>query len=637
MNFAQFGLFLLFVISSFISGVFIYNLLDPRGETKLNRTLYLGECLLLGNILQYGVMLLLSIAHLYTAMFLWGSIVLSFLFLIVPSTRTSLKAFFSLKISFSIPLIVFICFLIVFIFRNCFFLVDVDSHSSYLFTQKVWLTFKHSLVSDPGIDVRTYVPQFDAVFYGFGLSVFKQETLFPQLINLYWRIIVCLLAFGYTSYRLGRYYGLAAALLIMFDYHYFYSGANKFVIINAALIAFMFAAAYNFWEGRRNLNFKRFLLGIIFLGLLPANKYQAIPVFIYMLALGVFIQASPRHQIKWIFSDKKRIALLCSVYFIAALWYIKNWITTGLPTFPIFAGYFSTLDWSSEQSYVFMKVTGGLTLRQFLKYIGYLFHWHGHESARYAFSCLILLPFMLLKASIKGRISIDKTIELVYWLGLSILCVFGLVQASHHDPRYYTYPLGVLTFAFVFAFNYIFTECFRIKERLRILPAVFVLILALKGMLIIFSQGGEYLRPTFSDNIKVISNRMHMNDAIARYYPETFIAYRDIARNRNKFLRSAWDNQREKGYNHSAFLLPFRSQISQWYTTLIKWESYGKEELIVKDLLSRQIENVMRVENGRLKFLSSQKFAAEAVQFDMRPKTILYDYDFPRELKEIVY
>ena len=66
---------------------------------------------------------------------------------------------------------------------------------------------------------------------GLGVALFGQETLFPQFVNLSWRLVLTLLVFGYVSYRFSRYHGLAAAMLVLFNDHMFFSGVRSFVII----------------------------------------------------------------------------------------------------------------------------------------------------------------------------------------------------------------------------------------------------------------------------------------------------------------------------------------------------------------------------------------------------------------------
>ena len=72
-----------------------------------------------------------------------------------------------------------------------------------------------------------------------------------------------------------------------------------------------------------------------------------------------------------------------------------------------------------------------------------------------------------------------------------------------------------------------------------------------------------------------------------------------------------------------------------WYTTVINWDSYGSEKLIVRDLKKYGIRWVMNTEGSELVFLSPEAYAKKAVQFDRSPKIIGYPYDLLPELQAI--
>ena len=77
------------------------------------------------------------------------------------------------------------------------------------------------------------------------------------------------------------------------------------MIINGAVIAFIFAAAYNFWESRTQKNDFRFLLALVFLSQIIANKYQAAGVLFFLTVMGFFAQFNPVKQIKEILYNRK--------------------------------------------------------------------------------------------------------------------------------------------------------------------------------------------------------------------------------------------------------------------------------------------------------------------------------------------
>ena len=636
MNYIQFVLFLIYLFSVAACGAGIYRWFRIPPLVGGNRCRLLGEVLLLGSILFSGEFLLISFAGFYTAPVLWAVTLFNFLFLLQSDSRELFLNLFSLKVRWDMPKVFFLSLLGMFVFRNCFFLVDVDSHSTYLYAQKLWLEQQTSLWGNPGVDVRVFSPHANALPYALGLSLFPRETLFPQLIVAHWTIIVLLLVFGYTSWRFNGYYGLAAVMLVLFNDHIFYSGANRCCIINSAVIAYLFAAAINFWESRRQNNPVHFVLALIFLNQLMANKYQMIYVAIFALGLGCCLQHSLARMVRNILCDMQRLALLASSVSIALLWYVKNLMITGCPTFPVLAGRLGVLNWTMEKEMLFVKIYGGeLPVDKFIKYMNYFFIWPGVNASKYIVFILALLPLMLLVVHLWSRHEKEEFVEWNYWLGFSLLATMGICIANFVDPRVYRYAIAVLSFTAVFSFDFVLRQCLRINNK--IILATIIILLALPGYPIMTAQGGGYLRPTLQDNVGVISNQLHTGDVIARYFPGNLIVDDQYHGFKEMIDDGGWDTGIAGVTKLSAFLLPTRPQVDPWHTSIVQWGSYGSAESVVGDLKTFGLKWLMTVEEGRIVFRTPEEYAQKVESFDKRPERIFYDYGFPDELTKIRY
>jgi len=637
MNQLQFGLFIVFVISVFVSGNGILSFLDKDEKSllKTNRSLYIGEVLLIGSIFLIGQFLVLSLVGLYKGGYLWTVVLVNYSFLFGKDVRNRIFCIFKKKISNIVPSLLFVLLAFILFFRNCYFMFDVDSLSSYLFAQKLWLTFGTSIFGNPGYDIRIFAPHFNAVPYGLGLAIFGQETLFPQFIDVFWRLIVLLLVFGYTSFRLNKYYGLAAVMFVLFKEHFFYSGVNSCVILNGAVIALTFAAAYNFWESKRQDSPLRFLLANIFLIQIMSNKLQLAYVVVLFLILGVFIQNNPYQVARKLFHNKiYRIAILVSLVFLST-WFIRNFLVTRDPFFPAFAGRLQVFNWSIEQEANFAKVVAGsLSPMKFLKYFNYFFIWAGINAAKYVVVVISLFPILIL---IQNRIAKEEKEffrELCYWLTLCIMSIIGICLMHFVDPRVYSYVIGIFAFTAVFSIRYVLRYCFNLKNE--IIVAAVVIVLSLQGFSLIYK--GFLETPTFKENIQVIFNKIHMDDVIRKHKlcPDIYKLKEEIAKNTDKFAYSAWD-LKSFSLNIPAFLLPVRPVVSLWCNSLVKWKSYTSEKLILKDLKDNDIKWVMQAKECSLIFLPVEAFAAEAVKYDRFPKDLLWNYNFPEELARIRY
>ena len=165
MNFGQFGLFIFYVFSVFLAGVWIYRILDKDDSFYMSKNLYLGEVLLLGSILVVGEFLILSLIGLYKHIYLFIAVSMNYLFLLNKNNRQKIFSLIKPGFSFNPAGFIFMALAITLIFRNLYFMVDVDSVSTYLFTQRLWLSAGTSVIGNSTNDIRIFVPHFDCVPY----------------------------------------------------------------------------------------------------------------------------------------------------------------------------------------------------------------------------------------------------------------------------------------------------------------------------------------------------------------------------------------------------------------------------------------------------------------------------------------
>ncbi len=616
---------------AFTAGVGIFAILDKRDKLMQQRSLFLGEVLLLGNVLIVGEMVTFSFTHLYHGLNLWLLVSLNLLFLFLPKTRAYLKFFFNKFFTFGPGSIIFVVFLALFTFRNCFPLMDNDSHSTYLWMPKLWVQHGTSIFKDV-IDVRAHFPHLESVPYALGMVLFGQDTLFQSLINLMWRWIALLLVFGYVSYRFNTFYGLAAALFVMLNDHFFYSGINYSVLLNGAVIAFIFGAVYNFWESRVHGDPFRFMLAIIFLSQVFATKGLLVFVVVFLMGFMLLFQKDLLRQTREILSRKNwLIPIMVAVYF-TLFWLIRNYCVTGLATFPLMAGKFYIHGWTPESDRVRWAAMGGLKFPMALKYLTYLFIWPGVNAAKIVIVTIIFLPLIMLWTTIKNRFDKEAFLELCFWLGVSLLIVIGIVMTGHQDPRYYRYGIGVFAFAAVYAVRFILLYGLKVKYAWA--AAGMLLLMSLAPMKIIFRQGTGDHFPSFVENGAVLLDKLHTEDVMDKFYPRNAVALKSYHEHWDKAATAAWSVT--PPVLTSNFMLPERPHVGFWYSPMVRWDSYSSEALIAQDIRNQGIDWIMDAGTGAetaIRFLTPEAYAKEAIKFDRYPKHTFFQYELPEELK----
>ena len=635
MNYIQFFLFGIYVLSALSAGSYICWRIGYPVD-RMNRWVYLGEALLLGSIWIYGQMMILSLVGLYRGEFLWAAVILNFSVLFISAHRAYLASRLWRRINLTLIQSVVLILVGIFVFRNLYFLVDVDSHSTYLFTQKLWLSAATSLVGDAGTPILIFGPQFDALPYGLGLAVFPDELLFPELIVIFWRLIVLLLVFGYTTYRFTEAYGLAAIMMVLFNEHFFYSGTNNWVIINSAVIALCFAAAYNFWESYRKDDNLSLVLAIVFVVHLMSNKYTIVFVFAGMLVLGLLIQRNLGAFLSAVVRNRAWGVICLGSLMVALLWYLKNWIVTGLPTFPALAGTFNAFGWTPERQAVWLRIQGPLPLAKTLKYLTFFFVWPGVVPAKYVIVMILIFPLALLLSSLRRQVDNRSMQEVSYWFGLCLIAIIGTCLAFWQDPRYYRYPIALMAFTAVFGIDYVARNALGIRFSAAI-GAVLIL-LALPGYGIMWQQKGGFSYPTLADNLAVLSNRLSTGQVMQQRYPKSLLALQASLTHPIEFQRAAWDTDKGEGNKAlSSFLLPVRPQVGLWYTNIIRWQSYPDASQSAGDLALFGISWIFRIRDGEFQMVSSREYALEAEKINRFPDHTTWDYGFPSELVKVEY
>jgi hypothetical protein len=634
-NYYQIFLFLTVAASVLLLGMKIYQWFDPQKQFYLNRYLYLGEALLLGSIGLVGGFVFFSLISLYRLPFLLGLTLLNFLWLFDPSIRKNLRELFFKPIRYDVGTVLFLCVLLGWIFRNCFFQADVDSFSTYLFSQKLWIENGSSLLGKPSDTFIIFLPQFDQVLNSLGLALFPGETLYPAFIGLFWRVIVLILLFGYAKYKFrNTILALSTVSMTVFNDHFFYSGVNHWVLINGALLALLFAAVYNFWEARTGNDINRFVLACVFLSQTLANKYQMAYAVILVFGVGFSIQNHKRALIVGILQNKIRFLILAGAVGILSLWFLKNFLITGDPVFPGFAGRLHAFGWTPEQASTFMEVFGGIGPETFLKYMSFLFVWPGIKAAKLVLLLVYALPFMFLflrktiKQDDQGQLE-----EFCYWLGISMLTLLGICLMCHQDSRFYRYLLPVFSFAAIYGCFFLLTQLVRVPRNLSgvLLFMISVAPMANEGLKTPLAQEGGFRYPTFAQNIKVLTGRIKTGDVLHDRYPDIAKVLKLVEANPDKFAKAAWDMASFK-VNIPQFWLPQRPVVSVWYSNLIHWDSYADKNEILKDFRSADIEWVIEIKDTGWGFTGIEEYA-EKVSAQIRfPSKKFYAYSEIEEL-----
>jgi hypothetical protein len=211
----------------------------------------------------------------------------------------------------------------------------------------------------------------------------------------------------------------------------------------------------------------------------------------------------------------------------------------------------------------------------------------------------------------------------------------GVCMVSFVDPRHYRYSIALVAAAVVFGLHFLLRHGLKAP---RFVEVAVILAIAVQGWGVILHQGGPYKKPGFKENWMVLTDQLHMNPHMMYYYyPDNAVVLQELPRYKFLFDTGAWDMGVGNVTTLSAFLLPTRPQVGLWYTSTVRWSSYGNPSLVAKDLTAAGINGVMSVRDGHMTFESAQQYGERAATFDLHPKRLFYNYNFPEELATVRY
>jgi hypothetical protein len=278
-----------------------------------------------------------------------------------------------------------------------------------------------------------------------------------------------------------------------------------------------------------------------------------------------------------------------------------------------------------------MQASGHPPLMILLKYVSFLFIWPGVDPLKWLFLIVLFLPGILLVLLLMRKdLSVDSLLEWLYWLNTAFFVIVGIFFVVYVDVRAYRYGIALAVFAVIFSFDFILGKI--LSVRYYFLLKVIVLSLALLRIGIVFDQRGTYERPSFRDNWRVISNQLHFQDIVGRYYPKNLLVMQRLPKYINP-RNAAWDTgQVMNSRIGSAFLLPVFPELDFWNTSIINWDSYDSRDLVLKDLIDFGLKYYMYFEDNKLRIDPIEDYVKRAMNFYSNPSPVLINYGFPDEL-----
>lgn len=221
------------------------------------------------------------------------------------------------------------------LFLEC--LLPIWDYDALLYHMEVPRQFlaQGKIYFDPEV-LRSGYPYLGEMLFLVGM-VFDLDSL-AKLVNCTYAILFVLSAYAFSRRFFGHESAYTAIGILI--------GAPAFWMW-ATWAGIDFAwASYEFWsvylvslwliDEKRNSR-KYLMLAGVMSGFAVSTKYLSIPTLLILAALIVWKSLSvPKQSVKVVFSNLLNFGLAAAL--VAGAWYIRNWVTTGNPVYPLIFG-----------------------------------------------------------------------------------------------------------------------------------------------------------------------------------------------------------------------------------------------------------------------------------------------------------
>lgn len=215
--------------------------------------------------------------------------------------------------------------------------ISRDALIHHLAVPKLWLTHG-GYYEIPWADYA-YYPMTINLLYLFCL--YLKNDLAPKFIHLAFGMGTGLLIYFYLKQKLGRHWGLLGMVIFITTPIVVWLSTSAYIDLGMTFFTTAGVLAYIKWRDSEYSTFKWLLISSICMGVAVGSKYNALIAWFILSMLIMLSYVRDTH--KQLAALKYGIFFSGIAAFVASPWYLKNYLETGNPFYPLFAGFFQSL------------------------------------------------------------------------------------------------------------------------------------------------------------------------------------------------------------------------------------------------------------------------------------------------------
>ena len=279
----------------------------------------------------------------------------------------------------------------------------------------------------------SYMPIHVETLYTLALSIGRDHL--AKMIHSSFEIYTALILFSFTRRNYSRKSGLWAAFYWIITPQVSWLSGTCF--IDLALASWVTLSVLSVYEGIKNRNISFIILGGIYSGFYLGGKYTTGPIiFIPLLTALIYFHLRSNHRIKKTLFRTFAFSLPVTLITLPIL--IKNYIFTGNPFFPIFAGIIGEHNPNVEKIHNSVMNLAPpseiFTITEFPKWV--LLRWSGLNYSGtflYNFALIAIITTLLFYIKIKSKIPFKISFFIFFSIGSWFM---HLISCTNFDGRF---------------------------------------------------------------------------------------------------------------------------------------------------------------------------------------------------------
>ena len=212
--------------------------------------------------------------------------------------------------------------------------ISRDALIHHLAIPKLWL-LHGGFYEIPWADFSYFPMNIDLLYL---IPLYFKNDIVPKFIHLAFGFGTGLLIYSYVKNRFNRNWGLLGFLIFFTTPIIVRLSTTAYVDLGMAFFITASILAFVRWRDDGYKNTKWLILSAICMGLAAGSKYNALIAWFFLNLMLVFCYS--RDNGKTLPALKYGVVFFAITFLIASPWYIKNYILTANPLYPLFDNFF---------------------------------------------------------------------------------------------------------------------------------------------------------------------------------------------------------------------------------------------------------------------------------------------------------